>query len=168
MPRKRQGGQRVGKPGQAYGNRSDLNSQRSLPMRTAPGQTYGARKAQLDAQRLVPMGAPPSGLPQGMASGPSPAPQGPQGPPGQQGGPALGPGQWPAPGDAGDLMRPTERPNEPVTAGAKLGAGPGPESLPAPQVLQGGAMSRLLAQAAQTTGSASLRTLANQAAANGQ
>jgi hypothetical protein len=29
-------------------------------------------------------------------------------------------------------------------------------------------MSRLLAQAAQTTGSASLRTLANQAAANGQ
>lgn len=36
----------------------------------------------------------------------------------------------PAPGDAPPpLMRPSERPGEPVTAGAPVGAGPGPEAL---------------------------------------
>lgn len=33
------------------------------------------------------------------------------------------------PGNSLNLMRPTERPNEPVTAGLPVGPGPGPESL---------------------------------------
>jgi hypothetical protein len=36
------------------------------------------------------------------------------------------------PGAMGPLDRPTERPNEPVTAGSPFGPGPGPEALAAP------------------------------------
>lgn len=61
MPR---GGARQGTPGRAYGNRSDLNGPKPpgtpLPVTAAAGQPYGARKAQEDAQRAVPMAA---GLP---------------------------------------------------------------------------------------------------------
>ena len=60
-----------------------------------PGQTYGEAGAQMAAQRAVPMGAPA-------------APKA----------PTVAPGQY------GPLDRPTERPNEPITAGADFGAGP--------------------------------------------
>ena len=59
-----------------------------------PGQTYGEAGAQMAAQRAVPMGAPA-------------APKA----------PTVAPGQY------GPLDRPTERPNEPVTAGAPFGPG---------------------------------------------
>ena len=59
-----------------------------------PGQTYGEAGAQMAAQRAVPMGAPA-------------APQA----------PTVTPGQY------GPLDRPTDRPNEPVTAGAPFGPG---------------------------------------------
>lgn len=36
------------------------------------------------------------------------------------------------PGGMGALTRPTERPGEPITAGAPVGPGPGPDSLPRP------------------------------------
>ena len=59
---------------------------------------YGGIKALADAQKAVPMGA-------------SPAAAAPQ-------------IQRPVPGAAGPLTRPTERPLEPITAGANFGPGP--------------------------------------------
>ena len=56
MPR---GGARQGRPGVAYGHRTDLNKNR-LPVQSAPGQPYGARVAQERAQQAVPMAAPPA------------------------------------------------------------------------------------------------------------
>lgn len=59
MPR---GGPRNGTPGKAYGNRSDLRGQKppgaALPVQTAPGQAYGMRKQQEDAQRALPIATP--------------------------------------------------------------------------------------------------------------
>ena len=80
----------------AYGQRTDLNMAPS----SVPGQTYGEAGAQMAAQRAVPMGAPA-------------APAAPQS--------ATAP--YSAPGQLGPLDRPTERPNEPVTAGAPFGPG---------------------------------------------
>lgn len=37
--------------------------------------------------------------------------------------------QAPIPGGAGPLLRPTERPGEPITAGMPIGPGPGKEAL---------------------------------------
>lgn len=37
--------------------------------------------------------------------------------------------QTPDPAPPQDLMRPSERPDEPVTAGVPMGAGPGPEAI---------------------------------------
>ena len=58
---------------------------------------YGGIKALADAQKAVPMGASPAAAPQI---------------------------QRPVPGAAGSLTRPTERPLEPITAGANFGPGP--------------------------------------------
>lgn len=95
MPRKGRGGSRTGASGKAYGNRTDLNGGK-VPMAAAPNQTYGKAGEQLAAQRAVPVAAPP-------------APAAPAGP---------------LPGSFGPLTRPTERPSEPLTAGAPFGAGP--------------------------------------------
>ena len=70
------------------------------PVRTVPGQTYGQAGQQAAAQKAVP-------LPQSQ-----PVPQQPFVPP-----------------DPGLLSAPSARPNEPVTAGVPIGAGPGPEAL---------------------------------------
>ena len=64
---------------------------------------YGGIKALADAQKAVPMGPSPTGA----------APQ----------------MQRPMPGELGSLTRPTESPDEPITAGADFG--PGPNSLAA-------------------------------------
>ena len=77
----------------AYPQRTDLNMAPSA----VPGQTYGEAGAQMAAQRAVPMGAPA-------------APAAPKTP-------TVTPGQY------GPLDRPTERPNEPLTAGAPFGPG---------------------------------------------
>lgn len=77
----------------AYGQRTDLN----MAPTAVPGQTYGEAGAQMAAQRAVPMGAPA-------------APTAPSAP-------TSTPGQY------GPLDRPTERPQEPVTAGAPFGPG---------------------------------------------
>ena len=77
----------------AYGQRTDLNMAPSA----VPGQTYGEAGAQMAAQRAVPMGAPAA--------------------PAAPSAPTSTPGQY------GPLDRPTERPNEPVTAGAPFGPG---------------------------------------------
>jgi len=79
-----------------YPNRSDL---RGAPQANFTGQTYGDAKAQREAQQAVPTGAPPTDTPGGLML------------------------QQPMPGAAG-FARPSERPDEPITAGADFGAGP--------------------------------------------
>jgi hypothetical protein len=85
-----------------YPNRSDLrNPAKKIAAKAAPGQTYGEAGKQMAAQRAVPMAAPPTDV------APIATPQQPR----------------VAPGSMGPLNRPTERPNEPLTAGAPFGPG---------------------------------------------
>jgi hypothetical protein len=72
-----------------------------VAIQAATGQTYGEAGKQMAAQRAVPMG----GAPTDVAQTATPRP---------------------VPGTLGALTRPTERPTEPMTAGAPFGAGPGP------------------------------------------
>ena len=104
MPRNGQGGRRQGAPGKAYSNRLDMNQNRQ-PVTVASGQPYGARQEQVAAQRALPLPAAP----------PVPAP------------PPPAPGALP--GGRGPFTRPTEYPDEPLTAGMSIGPGPGPEAL---------------------------------------
>ena len=74
-----------------------------VAIQAATGQTYGKATEQMNAQRAVPMGTPPTEV------------------------------QRPVPGTLGSLTRPTERPAEPITAGAPFGAGPSPVAAGIPQ-----------------------------------
>ena len=74
-----------------------------VAIQAATGQTYGKATEQRNAQRAVPMGTPPTEV------------------------------QRPVPGTLGSLTRPTERPMEPITAGANFGAGPSPVGAGIPQ-----------------------------------
>jgi hypothetical protein len=86
-----------------YSNRSDLaNPAQKIAASAAKGQTYGEAGKQMAAQKAVPMGASPADN--------VPAPVQVQ------------------PGSLGRLDRPTERPAEPVTAGASFGPGPTPST----------------------------------------
>lgn len=79
-----------------YSNRTDLQNPAAKMAATASkGQAYGEAGKQIAAQQAVPMGG-------------SPAPMMPQGV---------------TPGSMGSLDRMTERPSEPITAGADFGAG---------------------------------------------
>ena len=79
-----------------YPNRSDLRGGK-VPKMAATGQTYGQAGKQMASQAVVPMAPPPTeNIPQVQ------------------------------PGQMGNLLRPTERPTEPVTAGASFGPGPTP------------------------------------------
>lgn len=102
------GGRRRGTPGKAYSQRVDLNDRRPLPVMTAPSTSYGQAAASAAAQKAVPLAPQP---------GPAVQPTEPSAPAG------------PLPGAAGDFLRPTERPAEPLTSGIAGGAGPGPEAL---------------------------------------
>jgi hypothetical protein len=83
-----------------YPNRSDLrNAGGKVAKQTATGQTYGEASKQMASQSAVPMAAAPTDAP-----------------------PQIQPGQL------GSFNRPTERPTEPVTAGASFGAGPTPRT----------------------------------------
>lgn len=85
-----------------YPNRTDLrNPAGKVARQAAKGQTYGKAKQQMDAQQAVP-----------MASQPAPAAPAPRAVPGQ----------------FGKFNRPTERPNEPGTAGASFGPGYTPKN----------------------------------------
>jgi hypothetical protein len=82
----------------AYANRTDLNNAvNRIPRQAATGQTYGKAARQTEAQRAVPMGGAPTDV-------------------------SAQPRQ--VPGTLGSLTRPSERPGEPITAGAPFGAGP--------------------------------------------
>ena len=74
-----------------------------VAIQAATGQTYGKATEQMNAQRAVPMGTPPTEV------------------------------QRPVPGTLGSLTRPTERPMEPITSGAPFGAGMGPVGAGIPQ-----------------------------------
>ena len=78
----------------------------------AKGQTYGKRKQQEDAQRAVPMGRAPVEIQAQQAAQV----------------------RRPTPNAPGSLTAPTARPNEPITAGAPFGAGPGPEAMGLPMI----------------------------------
>lgn len=108
------GGARSGTPGKAYQNRSDLQAAKA-----PTGLPYGEHGQLIADQRSVP-------LPNVPAVGPAAAVP----PPAQQ---QPVPTQQP-------FTRPTERPNEPVTAGLPNSPGPGPEALtvntqPAPDLI---------------------------------
>lgn len=81
-------------------------------MSTAPGQDYGAQTDQMNQQRVEPM------------AGQAPLP-----PPAAPGAPAPDAGQAPPQYGGGAFNAPSARPGEPVTAGAAIGPGPGPEAL---------------------------------------
>lgn len=149
MPRN---GRRKGATGTAYAQRTDLNAR--LPVTTPTGLPYGENQALANAQRSIPMASAPTPT-AAPAGGPSPAPGGTPSTP------------LPVPG-ARPFLRPTERPNEPVTAGLPTGAGPGPEALGAFGQGMGGGMADMLNQAAQAAGSPTLSFLARQASAQGQ
>lgn len=149
MPR---GGKRSGSAGTAYANRSDLNSH--LPITAPTGLPYGENQALSNAQRTIPMA-------------PAPAPAGSPAPAAGSGGPVSPPAPLPVPG-ARPFLRPTERPNEPVTSGLPTGAGPGTEALGAFGQGMGENMAQMLGAAAQATASPTLAFLARQASAQGQ
>jgi hypothetical protein len=86
-----------------------------VAIQAATGQTYGKATEQMNAQRAVPMGTPPTEV------------------------------QRPVPGTLGALTRPTERPMEPITAGAPFGAGPGPVGAGIPQPTGDSALEELKA-----------------------
>lgn len=123
----------VSGPGQ-HSQRTDGGP--TQPMSTVGGQPYGQATADLNAERVQPLPGQP---------GP-PAPQ--------QGGGDAGPAQMPT-YHGKPFDRPSERPNEPITAGMPFGAGPGPEALsaPAPDSVHTGAMTQLLQKFAPTDAS---------------
>lgn len=110
------GGARQGTPGRAYSNRSDLQA-----VKTGPSRQYGERAAAEAAQRALPMAGRPT-VPPPIAVGASPATS-------NSGAPALG-SSGPQPGQLTPLSAPTQRPNEPLTAGLAFGPGAGPEANP--------------------------------------
>lgn len=168
MPR---GGKRSGSPG-AYPNRSDLNT--AVPIRATTGQQYGQAGQQLAAQHALPMApaptpntAPISGIvPPGGAS-PASAGAAPQGPP-LGGAPSPPPPAPIPPGGLGALTSPSTRPGEPVTHGAPVGPGAGPEALPQTINVNNGSISQLLSQIAANTNSPAIIKLAQQARQYGQ
>jgi hypothetical protein len=114
-----------------------------------PGLPYGTRQAMEQAQASVPAPA--------LRTNPTPQP------PPQQGRPGPG-GPLAIPTLAQILARPTNRPDEPVTAGVPTGPGPNVITSAPSQ----GSISAILDRAAQASGSDTLRELAQRAQAAGQ
>lgn len=141
MPRKRQ---------------PTLSGQPSQPISPVPGQTYGMGEQQMAMQRTMP--APQQAtVPRPAAPQPQQAPQAAQ--------QAADPNQMMAAAaqlrdQTGLLQQPTQRPNEPVTAGLSRGPGAGPEAL---QVHQGTPAGDLLRLLSRETGQSYFAELADRA-----
>ena len=86
-----------------------------MPISTVPNQEYGKATQQREAQSAVPMGASPVSAPEAQPMAQAPA--------------------LPRPGEL-PYIAPTQRPEEPVTAGIAYGPGPGPEAIGAVPSLQ--------------------------------
>lgn len=153
MPRNRPSPGSIGLPGGNYANRTDKATPTGLP--------YGEAGKLQAAEAAVPLTPPPTGLP--LPAAPvAPMPPGP---------PAAGGGGVPPPGLAQmlasaaaspppsgqSIFRPSERPNEPVTAGLPSGPGPGPEAIP---MMPPSAVTTTYQTLADATGSPLLRQLA--------
>ena len=111
------------------------------PISATPGQVYGAGVEQMAMQRVMPapnMQSPAAAIPQGASSAPAAA--GPVDPARVM---ALAAGLKE---QTGLLTAPTQRPNEPITAGLSRGPGPGPEILAAPSGSPSGDILRRLSQ----------------------
>lgn len=107
------GGSRNGTTGRSYANRTDLSGPRkptAPAVAPAGGQAYGAQAEQIRSLRALPL-AP--------ANASTPPPPSATTPTGTSAAPAAPLGPLPA------IDRPTERPTEPLTAGAATGPGPG-------------------------------------------
>jgi hypothetical protein len=112
------GGRRSGSVGKKYSNRSDMNDGRVvLPPSAVTGQTYGAAKQQLDAQRQTPMASAPAPSAPAPSAGPVPGAAPMPGPP-----PVM-------PGEVTPINAPSLRPDEHPMTGASVGPGGGPEVL---------------------------------------
>jgi hypothetical protein len=85
--------------GTNYPNRSDLRNAGRVAARAETGQTYGEAGKQMASQRAMPIAQAPTDM-QAQQT------------------------ERPIPGTLGNFLRPTERPNEPITAGADFGSGP--------------------------------------------
>lgn len=86
---------------QAKGQRTDLNMPQARVKRmVAKNQTYGKATEQMESQRMVPMGAGQTQVEAAQVARPRPG--------------------------GSSFTRPTERPTEPITAGAPFGDGVGP------------------------------------------
>lgn len=140
--RQNNGGARQGTPGTAYQNRADLRTQKPT---AAKNQEYGKAGAQLAAQRAVPMAGVDAALPPADTTAQAHA--------------AAAAYQMP---QFGAFDRPTERPGEPLTHGAPVGPGAGPEILPGVGAPPTG-MAGLLRTIAGATGSTDLEQLAQRA-----
>ena len=159
MVRANKGGVVQGTVGTAYANRTDL--QKAEPVTSAPGQEYGQRSQQQAAQRSVPLAPPPQ-------AGPTAAPGGPAPPtPNAQPPSPIVNGAGKGNAGLGLWTHPTERPDEPITAGMASGPGPGPEVLggvgavAASGAVEQGTLKSLLGHLASApTSSTALRDLA--------
>lgn len=134
----------------------------------APGQPYGEAGQQMASQRAVPISGTPTVAPQSPGAPGSSSPQTPQGAPGAD---LMAQAQgFNGPGNQ-DFLRPTERPNEPVTHGLPVGPGAGPEALTGigaaarQGTIEQGTMQNLLQGLAQQPGATSaIKDLASRAA----
>lgn len=141
--RSRRGGVRTGTPGTAYGERTDLNNVRVLPVQVPTGLQYGQRKQLEDSQHAVPVTVPSTVTATPAPAAPRPAP-------------VITP-----------IHAPSQRPGEPITAGLSGGTGPGPEALGL-AAGQPGRLADVIATAAASSGSADLVFLADRARTLGQ
>lgn len=134
MPR---GGQRAGKTGRTYANRTDLpgnvtgpNGQvvtpgKPLKVAVPSGGQYGSATADANAQRSLPMAAPDVG------ASPTPFPGAAGGPASPTGPPAFTlPDNAVQPGELPPLHAPTDRPDEHVMTGVNSGPGAGAPPIP--------------------------------------
>jgi hypothetical protein len=151
MPRNGRGGRQLPTAGVPRPNRSDMvTPQAPEPVSVVPGQGYGEEAQQKVAQRALPLAPTQVNVAPGSPGTTSGA--------GGPGAEMLG-GQPPAAGPfAGELTpltAPTNRPNEPVTAGLPIGPGPGPEAITSGVGQQGFAhanVANLLSSLAQIPG----------------
>lgn len=141
----------VSGPG-AHSKRTDGGPGAKQVMSAAPDQAYGAQTDQMNQQRVAGLGGQ-TPLPPAPNVAQS-APQAPQAPPYA----------------GGAFNAPTNRPGEPVTAGAPIGPGPGPEALNFQPVQPGagtGQMTQLLQKLSPTDTTGILGQLLQAAQARG-
>lgn len=120
MPRaKGRGGARQGTPGVAYPQRTDMQAPKQA-VTVGHSAQYGQATALAGAQQAVPLPNNAAATQQAMQPGSDPRVMGQQ----------VAAGVDLAAEAGAPVFRPSDRPHEPVTAGAPLGAGP--SGLPAP------------------------------------